>query len=153
MKIINFVFWSIFISVNINVAQATNLSQSNKISDIIITDAWVRAVAPGQTIGAAYMTLNSTKNMALINVESTAARNVEIHSMSMTNGVMKMRMLNKLNLTANIPYKLAPGGFHLMLFNLKQPLLAGRKVAFILHFKDSANKDLTVKVTVPIKAE
>ena len=153
MKIINFAFWSLVISVFISVAQAANLSQSRKSSDIKITDTWVRASTPGQTVGAAYMTLNSAKNMTLISVESAAAGNIEIHSMSMTNGVMKMRMLDKLNLTAGKPYKLAPGGFHLMLFDLKQPLQAGKKVDFILHFKDAANKVSNVKVTVPIKAE
>lgn len=157
MKKINLAFWSlflsVFISVNIAVAQAAYLSQSERSSEIKITDAWARAGAPGQTVGAAYMTLNSAKNMTLISVESSAAGSVEIHSMSMTNGVMKMRMLDRLNLTAGKPYKLAPGGFHLMLFDLKQPLQTGKKVNLVLHFKDKANKTSAVKVAVPIREE
>lgn len=113
----------------------------------------MRAGAPGQTVGAAYMTLTSARNITLVGIESAAAGSVEIHSMSMNNGVMKMRMLDKLDLSAGKAYKLAPNGFHLMLFDLKQPLTAGQKVDFTLHFKDKANKISQVKVTAPVKEE
>lgn len=121
-----------------------------------VSNAWVRATAPGQDVGAAYMTLQSALDTSLVKVESPVAGTVEIHSMTMKNGVMQMRMLDTLPLSAGKPAKLEPGGFHLMLFDLKNPLKAGDKVAFTLHFKDSAKdntgKTSTINISLPVKA-
>ncbi len=116
-----------------------------------ISDAWVRANVPGQSVGAAYMTLTSPQESTLVYAETESAGSVEIHSMTMDNGVMKMRMLEELTLKANQPEKLAPGGFHLMLFDLPKPLKAGEQVKFRLCFKDSAGKITDQFVTVPVK--
>ncbi|MGB7816122.1 MAG: copper chaperone PCu(A)C [Methylotenera sp.] len=116
-----------------------------------ITDAWVRANAPGQSVGAAYMTLKSAEDSTFVFAETPAAGSVEIHSMSMANGVMKMRMLEELPLKAGKAEKLAPGGFHLMLLDLKKPLKAGEKVTFRLCFKDKTNKITDQTITLPIK--
>jgi periplasmic copper chaperone A len=72
--------------------------------------------------------------------------------MKMEDGVMKMRMLEALSLKAGQQEKLAPGGFHLMLFDLKKPLTAGESVTFTLHFKDAAGNESQQKITSPIKA-
>jgi periplasmic copper chaperone A len=117
-----------------------------------ISNAWVRATAPGQEVGAAYMTLQSPSDTVLIKTESSAAGSVEIHSMTMNNGVMQMRKMDTLPLAAGKPVELAPSGFHLMLFDLKKPLKAGEQVEFTLHLKDSAGKASTMKLSVPIKA-
>jgi len=105
-----------------------------------ISHDWVRATAPGQAVGAAYMTLTSTEDATLIKVESDVAGSVEIHSMTMNDGVMRMRMLETLPLKAQQAVNLEPGGFHLMLFNLKGPLKAGANVTFKLHVQDSHGK-------------
>ncbi len=105
---------------------------------VTIENAWVRSTLPGQDVGAAYMTLTSPQNMQLMSVESDVTKSVEIHSMRMQNGVMKMRMLKELSLIANKPYQLAPGGHHLMLFDLKKPLAAGDQVNFTLTFKSGS---------------
>jgi copper(I)-binding protein len=118
---------------------------------IKVSNAWVRATAPGQDVGAAYMTLQSALDTSLVKVESPVAGSVEIHSMSMKNGVMKMRMLDTLPLYAGKLAKLEPVGFHLMQFDLKKPLKAGDKLEFTLHFKDSAGKASTVNVSLPVK--
>jgi periplasmic copper chaperone A len=113
---------------------------------VSITDAWVRPTNPGQEVGAAYMTFLSKQDMTLVSLESSVTDSVEIHNMTMENGVMKMRMLENLVLKAGEPYKLAPGGFHLMLFDLKKPLAVGEQVSFTLHFKSSSTKsNSTVK--------
>ena len=125
---------------------------SKQAPEINITDNWVRAAAEGQEVGAAYMTITSASDTSLIKVESSVTDSVEIHSMSMENGVMKMRMLEQLDLKANTPNKLAPGGFHLMLFDLKKQLKAGETVSFTLHFKNQAGKESLVKVSSPILA-
>jgi copper(I)-binding protein len=120
---------------------------------VVISNAWVRAAAPGQEVGAAYMTLQSTRDTTLIKAESAAAGSVEIHSMTMSNGVMQMRKMDTLPLSAGKPAKLEPGGFHLMLFDLKKPLKAGEQVEFTLHFKDDAGKTSVMKLSAPIKAD
>ena len=126
---------------------------SKQAPEINITDNWVRATSEGQDVGAAYMTITSASDKSLVKVESSVTDSVEIHSMSMENGVMKMRMLEQLDLKANTPNKLAPGGFHLMLFDLKKQLKASETVSFTLHFKNQAGKESLVKVSSPILAE
>jgi periplasmic copper chaperone A len=120
---------------------------------ITISDAWVRATRPGQEVGAAYMTLSSSDWSCLTKVSSAAAGAIEIHSMSMDKGVMKMRMLEHLELPAGKPVKLAPGGFHLMLFVLKKPLVAGGTIEVELTFEDAKSKIETKKVKLPIKQQ
>ena len=121
-------------------------------ADVTITDAWARATRPAQKVGAAYMTLQSLQDATLVKIESPAAGTVEIHSMTMNDGVMKMRRLEELPLSGGESVKLAPGGFHLMLFDLAKPLQAGETVPFTLHFKDSAGNTSTVQTQAPIKA-
>ena len=120
---------------------------------VAISDAWARATAPGQEVGAAYMNLKSAKAAKLVEVKSDAAGSVEIHEMSMKNGVMKMRMLEVLELPAGKLVKLAPGGFHLMLFDLKKPLAAGEKIELSLTLKDGRGKLTTQKVSLTVKAD
>ena len=96
-------------------AYALDSDNSTIQNAISIKDAWVRPSHPGQDVGAAYMTLTSTQDVTLVRVESDVSNSIEIHSMTMQNGVMKMRMLDTLDLPANKAVELAPGGFHLML--------------------------------------
>lgn len=119
---------------------------------VTISDAWVRENAPGQKVGAAYMTLNSAEESTLVYVESPNAGSVEIHSMTMNNNVMKMRKLEELSLKAGKPEKLAPGGFHLMLFDLKKSLKSGEQVDFKLCFRDKAGNITHQLVTLPVKS-
>ena len=120
---------------------------------VAIMDAWARANAPGQSVGAAYMTFISADNSTFIRAETPSASSVEVHSMTMIDGVMKMRMLPELPLKAGIEEKLTPGGFHLMLFDLKKPLIAGEKLDLTLSFRDATGKITQQLVTLPIKAE
>lgn len=119
---------------------------------IKISSDWVRATAPGQDVGAAYMTLKSPVDAKLVKVESDIAKSVEIHSMSMKDGVMQMRMLDVLPLPAHKEVALEPGGFHLMLFDLKAPLKAGSKVKFKLHVQDSTGKEQIIQHISPVQA-
>lgn len=118
---------------------------------VTIEDAWVRPTVAGQEVGAAYMTFISKQDTALVHAESNVTKSIEIHSMSMQNGVMKMRMMETLPLTADKPYKLEPGGFHLMLFDLKKPLTEGEQVNFELTFK-SNNVEFKQQIKALVKA-
>jgi periplasmic copper chaperone A len=141
-----------FTSLATFLAAALLLSACEQNHGVAIMDNWVRANAQGQSVGAAYMTLLSAQDSTLIKAEADVAGSIEIHSMSMNDGVMKMRMLEQLPLKAGQQEKLAPGGFHLMLFDLKKPLTAGENVIFTLSFKDAAGKVTQQQVTSPIKA-
>lgn len=120
-------------------------------AEVTIADAWVRATAPGQQVGAAYMTLTSQTPSELVYVEASASEAAEIHSMSMRNGVMKMRTLESLSLAPNKPAKFAPGGYHIMLIDLKAPLKVGEKVKFRLCFKDKKNQITEQEIILPVK--
>jgi len=131
---------------------ALSACDSKTNTEISISDAWVRKNAPGQEIGAAYMTLNSPTKSTLVYAEAIdTAGSVEIHSMSMDNGVMKMRMLDELILEPNTPVELKPGSFHLMLFDLKAPLEIDNNVVFRLCFKDEEGNIIEKTVTAPVK--
>ena len=136
-------------------ALSVTATAANGQDFVTIKDAWVRPTNPGQEVGAAYMTFLSAQDATLIGVESDVTKSVEIHNMSMENGVMKMRMMETLPLVAGKPYKLAPGGFHLMLFDLKKPLNIGDQVNFALTFKSKNKHEFkqNIKVMVQSPAE
>lgn len=118
---------------------------------VAVIDSWARASVPGQSVGAAYMTLISADDSTFVRAETPIASSVEIHSMTMDNGVMKMRMLPELPLKAGKEEKLAPGGFHLMLFDLKKQLKAGEQLELKLTFRDASGKITQQTLTLPIK--
>ena len=117
-----------------------------------VANAWVREPAPGQKTAAAYLELTSDRNLALVAAGSPAAGRVEMHSMTMDGGVMRMRTLPRVDLPAGQTVKLAPGGTHLMLLELKQPLKAGDKLQLVLSLQPSqpATTSLT---TLTVDAE
>lgn len=121
-------------------------------AEVKLTDAWVRASNPGQSVGAAYLTLTSPQDVTLVYIETERAESVEMHSMTMQNGVMKMRSMEALSVPAGKPVKLAPGGLHLMLFELPTPFKAGEQVKFRLCFKDKQGNITDQFVTMPVKA-
>lgn len=116
-----------------------------------ISNAWARATAPGQEVGAAYMTLKSATTLQVTQAETKIAEAVEIHEMTMKDGVMKMRMMEILDLPAGKEVHLEPGGFHFMLFDLKEPLKAGSSFDLILNIKDAQGKTSKQTVKVPVK--
>ena len=77
---------------------------------------------PSQTTTAAYMTItnNSSKEAVLVSASSDIAGAVEIHQMSDMNGMMKMAMVSNMHVPALGKVILQPGGFHIMLINLKK---------------------------------
>jgi hypothetical protein len=99
---------------------------------VAVKDAWVRAPAPGQKVAGAYLELVSRTHMVLTAVASPAAGSVELHSMSLEDGVMRMRPVARIELPAGKPVKLAPGGLHIMLVDIKQPLKPGDRVPLTL---------------------
>lgn len=109
------------------------------------TDARARATAPGQSVGAAYVTLTSPAPDRLVGAETGLAR-AELHTMTMDGNIMRMRPVDGIALPAGEPVALAPGGLHIMLMDLKAPLQAGQHFPLTLRFEHAAPVTVTVQV-------
>jgi copper(I)-binding protein len=117
-----------------------------------VENAWARATAPGQKTGSVYVDLTSASNAALVAAGSPLAARAELHSMSTEGGVMRMRALPRVELPAGRTVKLAPGGMHVMLVDLKQPLKPGDKVPLTLSVQSSGTSLTTLKIEAEVRA-
>jgi len=102
---------------------------------VIVKDAWIRGMVPGQTVAGAYMELTGKANARLIGVTTPLTKTAEVHHMKMENGVMKMSPVDGIDVSAGKTVRLASGGYHVMLMNLQKPLNAGDKVPLQLTFE------------------
>ncbi len=119
-------------------------------SQVTVTDAWVRGTVPSQTVTGAFMKLHSAKDAAVVSAESPAAGTVEMHEMRMENDVARMRHIDRLPLSAGETVELRPGGYHLMLIDLKQALKTGDRVPLTLKIEqsDGSVRQLAVEASV-----
>lgn len=120
-----------------------------KAGDLVITQAWSRATPGGAKIGGGYLTIENkgTAPDRLIGGSSDAAGKVQVHEMAMNNGVMTMRPLEKgLSIQPGKTVKLAPGGLHLMLVDLKAPLKQGDKLPITLEFEKAGKVQVSLDV-------
>lgn len=114
---------------------------------------WARATAPRQTVGGVYVTLTSPVDDRLLGASSPVAGRAEVHEMTMQGDVMRMRELaDGLKLPAGQEVQLTPGGLHVMLVGLQQPLVAGQVVPVQLRFEHAPPLDLQVRVA-PVGAQ
>ncbi len=103
---------------------------------VIVTNAWSRATPPGAATAAAYMTLTSPTGDRLIGIATPAAKDAQVHEMTMNGGVMRMREITRgLELPPGKPVTLAPGGNHVMLVGLAAPLKQGQTLPLDLTFE------------------
>lgn len=120
-----------------------------KAGDLVITQAWSRATPGGARIAGGYLTIENKGSAPdrLIGAAVDVAGKVEIHEMSMKDGVMIMRHLDKgLAIEPGKTVKLAPGGYHLMLMELKSPLKQGDKVPAMLEFEKAGKVKVSFDV-------
>ena len=97
------------------------------------------------------MSLTSRSPARLVAVASPVAGVVEIHNMKMEGNIMKMFAVDGIDLPANRTVKLAPGGYHVMLMDLKQTLKAGDRVPLKLTFEMADKKRETLDLTVEVR--
>lgn len=115
---------------------------------IRVTQAWTRQTAPGQSVAGGFMTIANQTNAEdrLISAESPAADKVELHSMSMDGGIMRMRPVPEgVAIAAHATATLAPGGLHLMLIGLKKPIADGM-VPVTLRFAKAGTVSVSLMV-------
>jgi len=130
------------------VATSPATAHEYKAAAIDIDHPWSRPAAAGMN-GAGYLTLTNTGETAdvLLRVESDAAARVEIHESAMTDGIMRMRKLDKgVAVAPGATVELAPGGKHVMMFKLKAALADGDTVAATLVFKHAGRVDVVFNV-------
>ncbi len=118
------------------------------MADVQISDAYARAVPPGQPNSAAFLTLKNTSDdkVALQSASSPAAKVVELHTHSHADGVMKMRKISQITLNGNEKVELKPGGLHIMMIGLNQNLMTGETISLTLDFSDGSSQTLDVEV-------
>src|SRR6201999_1751337 len=124
-------------------------AQEVKAGDLVITQAWSRATPGGAKIGSGYLTIENKGSAPdrLVGVSADVAGKVEVHEMATKDGVMTMRPLETgLAIDPGKTVKLAPGGNHLMLFDLKRPLKQGDKVPVTLEFEKAGKVNVSLDV-------
>ena len=132
----------------IAVTAGTALAQGFKAGPVDIEHPWARATASSARNGAAYMVLSThgPDGDRLLSASSPAADKAELHTHQMDNGVMKMRQVDAIEVAPGSPTALQPGGLHVMLFGLKQPLAQGKTFPLTLTFEKAGS--VTVEVNV-----
>ena len=117
-----------------------------------VKDAWVRATVAEQKASGAFMSITSEHGGKLVSAASPVAAVVEVHEMAMSGNVMKMHAIPELALPAGQTVKLEPGGYHVMLMDLKQQLKEGEVVPLTLVVEGKDGKRETIDVKAPVKA-
>lgn len=117
---------------------------------IQVENPFAREVPPTAPASASFMTLKNMSNhdIVLTQAHSNVANKVELHTHTNENGVMKMRQIPSINIPAEGETALQPGGLHIMLIDLKQPLKSGETIQVELTFKDGSHKT----VSMPVKS-
>lgn len=118
-----------------------------------VEGAWVRSAVPGQHGTGAFMKITAPRPMQLVGVATPVAGVAEVHEMKMEGDVMKMRAVPALDLPAGRTVELKPGGYHLMLMELKQSLKAGSTVPITLLLRDGAGAESRLELKVPVAAK
>ena len=120
-------------------------------AQVAVKDAWVRATVPQQKATGAFMQLQSAQDAKLLSAQSPVAGVVEVHEMSMDGGVMKMRAVPSLALPAGKAVELKPGGYHVMLMDLKEQMKEGATVPVTLVVEGKDKKRSTIEIKAPVK--
>ncbi|MGH8617303.1 MAG: copper chaperone PCu(A)C [Burkholderiales bacterium] len=131
---------------------STALVAPSAFAQVSVVDPWVRGTTPQQKATGAFMKLEAKEPVALVAVSSPAAGVTEIHEMTMEKDVMKMRPIPRLAVAPGKPAELKPGGYHVMLMDLKQPLKAGDSVPITLTFEKADKSRQTVEVKATVRA-
>jgi len=129
-------------------AAAPALWAAGAADHIQTTDPSVRVVPTGQDQTAAYLTLrnNDKQDHSVVKAASPAARVTELHTVVDEGGMKKMRPVPKMDIKAGSETKLQPGGLHIMLIGLKQPLREGTHVTITLTFEDGSSRNISAPV-------
>ena len=136
----------------LKVLTATLLLASSALhaQNVEVSNAWVRSTVQGQKGTGAFMNITAKDGAKLVGVSSPVAGVADVHEMKMEGDIMKMRALPALDLPAGQTVQLKPGGYHVMLMDLKQPLSNGSTVPLTLRLQDAQGIETRLEVSVPV---
>jgi copper(I)-binding protein len=117
-----------------------------------VEDAWVRTSVPGQPSSGAFMRVTADSDSKLLSVSSPAAKDVQIHEMSMTNDVMRMGPVESVALPAGKTVSLDPNGYHVMLMGLVRQIKEGDQIPLTLTIENDKGVRETLEVQAPARA-
>ncbi len=129
---------------------SASLAQAQPVE---IRDAWVRVAVPGQSGTGAFMKIMARENLRLVGASTPLAGVTEIHEMKMTGNVMQMRAVAALELPAGKTVELKPGGMHLMLMDLKGPLVRDSALPLTLLFSDAQGRQTRMELRLPVSLQ
>ena len=117
-------------------------------AEVMVTDAYAREMPPGVVNSAVYLTLKNTSNhsVVLTHVTSGRAGRVLIHQNMQQGDMMRMRPVPQLQIAAHSQFNFTPGGHHLMVMDLSQPLQVGQELDLTFQFEEGP----VIEITVPV---
>lgn len=130
---------------------SSSLAWAVAVKDIEVKDAWVRATPPSMNMTTAYFEVsNNTVNpVALVEVESPVAKDCNIHETLQKGAFTTMNEVSAVEIAPHETTKLAPGGYHVMMTGLKQPLKENETIPLVLKFKDGREVKVEAKIKQP----
>ena len=141
--------FTLFLSI-LTVFASLPVTAKDNLADVAVQNAWVRTTVPGQKASGAFMTLTAKADLQLVGVSSPVAGVSEVHEMKMTGDIMQMRAVPSLALPAGKAVSLRPGGYHIMLLDLKTALPKDTTVPLTLLFKDAKGGQSKIELMVPV---
>lgn len=135
------------IAFSLVLASMTALAQSTAVK---VDGAWARATVQGQKGTGAFMSLTAKDATQLVGVSSPVAGVAEVHEMKMEGDIMRMRAVAAIDLPAGKKVELKPGGYHVMLMDLKAPLAKDSTVPVTLLFKDAKGVESKLELKLPV---
>ncbi|RUO75159.1 copper chaperone PCu(A)C [Idiomarina seosinensis] len=117
-------------------------------ADLQVTSSWARASIPGAANGAAYVSMNNqaSKAKTITGITSNVSDKTELHEHVHEQGMMKMIHVPELEIAPGESLTMKPGGYHIMLFNLQQPLTSGEQITLTFKFSDGNSQDVSIDV-------
>ena len=139
------------ISRTLSILLAVVLAAGAQAQTVEVKNAWVRATVQGQKATGAFMQITAPAASTLVSISTPVAAVAEVHEMKMDGDVMRMRPLTKgLELPAGTAVQLQPGGYHLMLMELKLPLQKDTTIPITLTLQNSKGVQSTQELRVPV---
>lgn len=122
------------------------------MAELTVKDAWVRATVPQQKATGAFMQITAPRAARLVEASSPVAGVTEIHEMTMDKDIMRMRAIPGIDLPAGKTVELKPGGYHVMLMDLKAPITEGQDVPVTLVIEGADKKRETIVIKATARA-
>lgn len=128
--------------------ETTREQPNQKKQDLLIENVWIKETPMEQANSAAFMNIenNTDRSIKLTSAESDISEVVELHETIYEEEVMKMRMVESIEIPSKSVVELKPGSFHIMFLNLKRDVKEGQEISLILNFEGMGAKTVLAKV-------